>query len=77
MAGLQEQEVMVEVMDQIEGLWVEEMVNCIDCNISVSPSNIQVIPNKQTKTIEVNFLFAGARYEIPRRGWWYNGQPLQ
>ena len=46
MAGLREQEEMVEIMDEIEELRVEETVTCIDCNISVPPSNIQVNLNK-------------------------------
>ena len=44
---LREQEEMVEIMDETEELRMEEKVTCIDCNISVPPSNIQVNLNKQ------------------------------
>ena len=45
MVALKQYKVM-EIMEQIGGMEVEEMVTCTDCNVSVTPSNIQAIADK-------------------------------
>ena len=53
MVALKQFKVM-EIMEQIGGMEVEEMVTCTDCNVSVTPSNIQAIADKAISTQQLN-----------------------
>ena len=53
MVALKQFKVM-EIMEQIGGMEVEEMVTCADCNVSVTPSNIQATADKSISTQQLN-----------------------
>ena len=67
MVALKQRKVM-EIMEQIGGMEVEEMVTCIDCNVSVIPSQIQAIADKAISSQQLNYYCRCMIRPITQRG---------